>query len=114
MVIKEDRGWWAEETKPLEQRFVVSVVRRHIGPQQLHAGQLVGDPGIVEGEAIHLLARDAPVGVEVEYRRLAPCVRERRIELVDALDATPGQRFRLRGARTRGQPFQRPQYVAPP
>src|SRR5258708_34046626 len=109
MVIKEDRGWGPEEAEPPEQRLVLSVVRRHVGSQQLHAGQLVGDARIAEGKAIHLLAGHAPVGIEVEQYRLALRIRERRIELIDALDAAPGHRSLLRRAGGRSPPFPPPQ-----
>src|SRR5215468_335353 len=111
--VEEDRARRPEQTEPLEERPVLRVVRRHVGPEQLHAGQLGGDARITEGEAVHLLARDAPIRIEVEQYRLAARVCEHGIELVDALDAPPCRRPDLRGARTRSQSFQRPQYIAP-
>src|SRR5215470_15942602 len=111
--IEEDRARRPEQTEPLEERLVLRVIRRDVGPEQLHAGQLGGDARISEGEAVHLLAGDAPIRIEVEQYRLAARACEHGIELVDALDAPPGRRLDLRGARTRSQSFQRPQYIAP-
>ena len=34
MVIEEDRTWWPEQTKPFEERLILSAVRRHIGSEQ--------------------------------------------------------------------------------
>src|SRR5215470_13601327 len=110
--IKEDRARRTEQAEPLEERPVLRVVRRHVGPEQLHAGQLASDARITEGEAVHLLARDAPIRIEVEQYRLAARACEHGIELVDARDEPPSRRPDLRGARTRSQSFQRPQYIA--
>ena len=43
--IEEDRSWWPEQTEPLEERLVLRVVRRHVGPEQLHASQLAATRG---------------------------------------------------------------------
>src|SRR5687767_9453080 len=65
--VEEDRAGRAEQAKTLEQRAVVVVVGGDVGFQQQCARHLVGHRRVAEREALHLLARDAPVGIEIEH-----------------------------------------------
>ena len=57
----------AEEPEPLEQRLVLGGVLRDVDLQQHHLRELGLDLRIAEGKPFHLLARHAPVGVEVDH-----------------------------------------------
>src|SRR5690242_15809179 len=67
--VEEDDARRPEKREALEQRAMRLVARRHVGLQEQHAVELGAHARIGEGELFHLLARHAPVGIEVEHRR---------------------------------------------
>ena len=69
--VEEDDSRRAEQREALEQRLVLRGVRGHVRLQQQHAVELRLHARLAEGEGLHLLAGDAPVGIEVEHHRLA-------------------------------------------
>src|SRR5258706_5657780 len=69
--VEKNDPWRAEEREALEKRAVRGVRRRDVCLQEQHAVELGTHPRVGEGELLHLLARHAPVGIEVEHRRLS-------------------------------------------
>src|SRR5436190_11774956 len=67
--VEEDDARRSEEPEALEQRAVGCVGRRNIRLQEQHAIELGAHPRIGQGEFLHLLARHAPVGIEIEHHR---------------------------------------------
>src|ERR1700694_3892665 len=63
--VKEDDSRRTEERKALEQGAVLLAVRSHVGLQEQHRVHLRPDLRVGESELLHLLARHAPVGVEI-------------------------------------------------
>src|SRR6476620_5247412 len=108
--VEEDRPRRAEQAEPLQQRAVIGVVRRDVGLQQQRAGELLLHRGLGEREALHLLARDAPVGVEIEHHRAAGRA-QGGVELVDAPDALEarhaGRRVDVAACRESGERLER-------
>src|SRR5258706_14094771 len=69
--VEKNDPWWAEEREALEKRTVRGARRPEVWLQEQHAVELGTHPRVGEGELLHLLARHAPVGIEVEHRRLS-------------------------------------------
>src|SRR5579859_400146 len=67
--IEEDDAGWTEEREALEKRPVGVVRRRYVRLQEKHAIELGAHTRVGECELLHLLARHAPVRIEVEHRR---------------------------------------------
>src|SRR5690606_8042603 len=63
--VKEDDPRRPEQAEALEQRLVLVVVGGDVGLEQQHLAHALRHPRVAEGEALHLLARHAPVGIEV-------------------------------------------------
>src|SRR5687768_4854645 len=106
----------AEDLEASKQRLVGVVVGGHVGLQQHSPGQRSLHGGIREREAFHLLARDAPVCIEVEHHRLARrcCARHGTFEVVYGLDALEREcvLFCAPAARAGAQTIQRLQRIA--
>src|SRR5664279_2449407 len=89
--VEEDRAGRAEQAEAPQELAVQVVVGGDIGLQEQRAGELLLHRQVAEGEALHLLARHAPVGVEVEQHWPA-----RRayggVELVDAANELEDRR----------------------
>lgn len=63
---KEDDARRAEKAETLEQVLVVLAVVGPVRLEQQQAVELFTDTCVDEGEVLHLLARDAPVGIEIQ------------------------------------------------
>src|SRR3954449_2427741 len=68
---KKQNSGRTEQSEALEQLRVLSGICRHVRLQQQHFLHALTHARIGEGEALHLFARHAPVGVEVEHDGLA-------------------------------------------
>ena len=80
LFVKEQGGRRAEELEALQQGFVVCVVGGDIGLQQYSVLQFGLHGRIAESKAFHLLARHAPVGVEIQHHGLAVGLGDARIQ----------------------------------
>src|SRR5471032_196904 len=69
--IEEDDARRPEQPEALEQRLIVGIIRRDVSAQQVELRQARTYPRIAEREMFHLLARHAPVRVEIEHGRTA-------------------------------------------
>src|SRR5688500_1804418 len=89
-VEKDDPGR-AEQREALEQCAIGFAVGGHVYLEQKHAVERGAHSRVAEGERLHLLARDAPVGIEIEHHR-PPGRGEPAFQLAERRDAVPGQR----------------------
>src|SRR5512138_2652672 len=94
--IEEDNARRTEQRKALEERAMHFAVRGDVGLQHAHPLQLAAHPRVREGEALHLLARHAPVGVEVQHHG-PPGSLQLTVQFRERADARPAHRrhFRL-------------------
>src|SRR3546814_165394 len=67
---KQGAGW-ANDTESLHQFLIDVIIGSDLGLEQHKPGQRVVHRRVGEVVLLHLLAADAPVGVEIEYDRLA-------------------------------------------
>src|SRR6267143_1980361 len=108
--IKEDDSRRAEKRKALEQRAVGFIVGGNVCLQKHYALERGAHARIRERVRLHLLARHAPVGVEIEHRRLAGRVQPL-LQLAEGCNAYPRQRRGGGGAAAR-EAGKRPQRIA--
>ena len=98
-----------------------ALLRGHVGLEQQRPGQPGLHRRIGEGEALHLLARHAPVGVEVEHDR-ATGAAQHGVQFLDAahrreahrqaIAAATGRRIAPAAAADRCRPRRRPRAAA--
>src|SRR3954471_7710035 len=67
--IEEDDAGWTEKREALQQFAVGGGRRGDVGLQEHHALERHAHACVGQGVLLHLLARDAPVSVEVEHHR---------------------------------------------
>ena len=91
-----------QDREALEELAVSRVVCRHVRLDQIEPIHRRGDGRVGEGIALHLLAGDAPVGVEVEQKRASARLgtRERRVERGTCRHALEPGRRRVARARS--------------
>src|ERR1035437_7745153 len=109
--VEENDTGRSEQAEALEQCLVLGRIGGDIRLQQQHPLEFRFHPGVSESECLHFLARDAPVGVEIEHHRFAGGL-QLRFESGEVADARKAHVARSTLGAGR-KPGERPQHIAP-